>query len=313
MTDLYAHLNALSDPNRVRLLNLLDREELGVGELCRALELPQSTISRHTKALLQAGFIRRRAQGTASWLRLEPTDLPEDALRLWGLVRERLAADGLYADDVRRMEVVLSMRPVEGQRFFQRVADRWQALRREFFGDDFVLPSLLALLPGEQTVADLGCGTGEAVCALAPFVRRAIGVDREAAMLRRARARAAGLDNVELLEGSIDALPIADGTLDAALCVLVLHHVEDPIAAFRDCSRTLRSGGRLIVVDMLEHEREELRETMDHLHLGFSEACLAAFAGSAGLTLRVHHPLPSQEGVLGPPLFLAVFERVIIP
>jgi len=316
---LFRHLSALSEPTRVRLLHALAREELGVGELARVLQSPQSTVSRHLKHLRTEGWLEKRAEGTASFFRLaEP--LPEGAGALWAVVARDLRGSGLYAEDLRRVDSVLAQREMDSRAFFGRHADQWEQVRRELFGEKTLLPALLSLLPAGLVVADLGCGTGEAVEALAPYVARAIGVDREAAMLSAARARLEKLENggpdslnnqdnlnrIVLLEGGLEALPLADRELDAALCSLVLHHVEDLPAAFSEIARCLKPGGRLIVLDMADHDRREYRRTMGHRHLGFSEDTLAALAADADLTLTAWRRLPADPEAQGPGLFVAV-------
>ncbi|MCB9760684.1 MAG: metalloregulator ArsR/SmtB family transcription factor [Alphaproteobacteria bacterium] len=302
--DLFKRLSALSEPTRVRLLQLLAREELGVGELSRILQTPQSTISRHLKQLQTEGWLERRAEGTASFFRVaEP--LPEASAALWAVVAAELAEEGLYAEDLHRLEGVLAQRELDSRAFFGRHAEHWSQRRQELFGDAYLLPTLLALLPPGLTIADLGCGTGEVLVALAPVAGRVIGVDREARMLEVAAGRAQGLCNVELREGGLEALPLDDGAVDLALCMLVLHHVEDPGAVLAEAARALAPGGRLVVLDMVEHTRREYRRTMGHRHLGFAEETLKRLATRAGLQVQTWRRLPADPEAQGPGLFVA--------
>jgi ArsR family transcriptional regulator len=162
------------------------------------------------------------------------------------------------------------------------------------------------MLPADCTVADLGCGTGALLPALAASGARVLGVDREEAMLEVARERTAGLPNVELRTGLLDALPIRDAEVDIAVCALVLHHVREigPVAA--EVARVLRPGGRWLVVDMVEHDREDFASTMGHQHLGFSESTVRAWSPMA---LRLFHQLPPDPGAQGPGLFCATMQR----
>lgn len=306
MSDLQQHLLVLSEPVRVRLLAVLEVEELGVGELMRIVQLPQSTVSRHLEKLRASGWIRRRSEGTSGLFRFEPEDLVEAAARLWGVVGDDHRGSSLHEEDLARLQSVIAARQADARTFFGRLRGDWEALRRELFGDAFLLPTLLSLLPEALVVADLGCGTGEALVALAPNVRRVIGVDREPGMLEVAAERTAGLANVELRRGGLDAVPIADGEADAVLCMLVLHHVEPLDRAFAELRRICGDGGRVVVLDMIAHEREEYRQTMGHVHLGFSEADLCEAARAAGLTVHAWRALPPTAEAQGPPLFLAV-------
>ncbi len=140
-------------------------------------------------------------------------------------------------------------------------------------------------------MGDLGCGTGALLSTLAPHVARVIGVDASDEMLAAARARTAGLDNVELRRGTLEALPIDDATLDAATMMLVLHHLPSPALALAEAARVLKPGGRLLVVDMAPHEREEYRQQMGHVWLGFSARSRSPAgsqpAGFANIAVRV--------------------------
>ncbi|MFN7144543.1 MAG: ArsR/SmtB family transcription factor, partial [Myxococcota bacterium] len=293
----FDRLAALAEPIRVRLLRVLAREELAVGELARVLQTSQPTVSRHLKQLDEGGWVLKRKAGTASYFRVSPRDLDAEARRLWELVAAHIDAEASdpashYAEDLRRLDGVLAERTGDSEELFRRLGGRWDAVRKELFGDSYVLPALLALLPPGQTIVDLGCGTGAMLPLLAPVAGRVVGVDREAAMLDVAEERVAGLPNVELRRGLLDALPLGDDSVDLALCQLVLHHVRELAPVYRDVSRVLAPGGRWVILDMVEHDREDYRETMGHQHLGFSEADVRRLAGEAGLTVRSWRVLP---------------------
>lgn len=307
MSELSDRLSLLAEPVRVRLLALLEREELGVGEIVRVLQLPQSTVSRHLKALKVANWIERRAEGTAGLFRM--TAPPSGAERLWDLVRDDFRATAQAAEDASRLDAILAAREEDPSTFFGRMHARWDALRTELFGDEFTTPALLSLVAPRLAVADLGCGTGRALAELAPVCKRVIGVDREQAMLDAAAMRVGNAGNVELMLGGLEALPIREQALDAALCMLVLHHVVELDTALAEVRRVLRPGGRAVVVDMCAHDREDYRRTMGHQHLGFSPADLRGHAEAAGLILSSYRVLPPAAEALGPPLFVAVLTR----
>jgi len=306
--DLFAHLSALSEPLRARLLCALEAHELTVGELARALQTPQSTISRHLKQLLERGWVERRTVGPASFFRLA-NPLPPEAERLWAVVGADLGGCASFREDRLRVERVLAQRQIDSRAFFGQHAASWDALRGEMFGAGFFAPTVAAMLPPGLRVADLGCGTGELIQALAPSVARVVGVDQEEAMLAVARQRVQGLENVQLLRGALEALPLPAAAVDIALCMLVLHHVDDLGPVLCEAARVLVSGGRLVVLDMVEHDRQEYRATMGHRHLGFSEEGLAAAARAAGFTPCSWHRLAPDPTALGPGLFLAVYVR----
>ncbi|HEX8246442.1 MAG TPA: metalloregulator ArsR/SmtB family transcription factor [Longimicrobium sp.] len=298
-------MSALADSTRSRLLLVLERHELTVGELCAIVQLPQSTVSRHLKTLADEEWIAARAEGTSRRYRMSPDRLEPSARRLWTLVREQVAALPGAEQDAQRLQSVLAQRSTRSQEFFRTAAGQWDRLREELFGRRADLLALLGLLDPAWTVGDLGCGTGQVSESLAPFVRRLVAVDSSAAMLGAARKRLAGVENVEVRAGELEALPVGDGELDAALLFLVLHYVPEPAAALAEARRVLRPGGVLLVVDMAPHDREEYRQAMGHVWLGFAADELEGWARDAGLEGFRWVSLPADPAAKGPTLFAA--------
>lgn len=301
-------LGALSDATRCRMLLALERRELTVGELADVLQLPQSTVSRHLKVLADAGWVGSRRDGTSRFYTAQLETRP-DLETVWALARDQVAERPGAAQDQRRLKSVLARRASRSQTFFASAAGEWDRLREELFGADFFLRGLLALIDERWTVADLGSGTGVVAAALAPFVARVIAVDASEDMLRAARERLADAPNVDFRSGALESLPIESCTLDAATLMLVLHHVADPSAALAEARRALKPGGRLLIVDMLPHEREEYRQQMGHVWLGFSAEQMTRLLEGAGFEgIRVH-ALPAEAGARGPSLFAATGRR----
>lgn len=304
-TRVYDRLTALADPIRARLLLVLERHELTVGELRAALQLPQSTVSRHLRALADAGWVVSREDGTSNRYRMPVRELDASARRLWQSVRDEFGAVATAARDAERVRVVLAERHSRSQQFFASSAAQWDRLRAELFGTRTELYALLGLLDPRAVVGDLGCGTGQLAEALAPFVGRVIAVDESVAMLRAARARLASAENVDVRQGTLEALPIEAGELDVAILSLVLHYVGEPVQALGAVKRALATGGRALIVDMLPHDRAEFRETMGHVWLGVSAEQLSAWATDAGFTHCTVHALPPAPNAKGPGLFAA--------
>jgi ubiquinone/menaquinone biosynthesis C-methylase UbiE/DNA-binding transcriptional ArsR family regulator len=303
------HLSALADTTRSRLLLLLDRHELTVSELCGIMQLPQSTVSRHLKALADTGWIAARAEGTSNLYAMTRDELDPSARRLWALVREQVGATPAAAQDQRRVNTVLAERRSKSQEFFSSSAGQWDRLREELFGERFHLAALPAFADAEWTVGDLGCGTGQMTAALAPFVKHVLAVDASAAMLQAARKRLQSFENVELRRGELEALPIDDERLDAAMLALVLHHLPEPELALRDVSRVLKPHGRLLIVDMLPHERESYRQQMGHVWLGFSDEHVRRILNESGFGGVRVVPLAPDPKSKGPGLFVATANK----
>jgi ArsR family transcriptional regulator len=300
--------SALADATRCRMLWLLEPQELTVGELCDVLQLPQSTVSRHLKMLADAGWVSSRRDGTSRYYALA-TSSGAGRGELWEIVKGQLAGRPGVEQDARRLARVLAGRGAASQQFFAASAGEWDRLRAELFGDDSSRSALLALLPSTWTVGDLGCGTGALLPVLAPHVAAVIGVDGSDEMLTAARHRAGAFANVDLRRGSLEALPLDSGSLDAAVMMLVLHHVPSPVPALAEAHRVLKPGAPLLIVDMAAHEREEYRQRMGHVWLGFPEDLIRRFVDQAGFSsIRIDALAPATEAK-GPALFAAVARK----
>jgi ubiquinone/menaquinone biosynthesis C-methylase UbiE len=310
VTDILERMAVLADGIRSRLLLVLERQELAVSELCAVLQLPQSTVSRHLKLLADEGLVSSRAEGTTRRYRARASAWEAPTRKLWTLVREQLSDAPAAAQDAHRLEGVLARRRTRSEEFFSGAAGQWDRLREELFGTRVHLQALLAMLDSEWVVGDLGCGTGHVSEALAPFVRRVIAVDASAAMLNAARKRLTALDNVEVRRGELEALPLADAELDAATMFLVLGYLAEPDVALADAARVLRVGGRLVVLDMMPHDREQYREEMGHAWLGFARDQMKSWLESAGMEMRAYRSLRAEEGAKGPGLFVASAIRI---
>ena len=301
---IFDDLTALGDATRSRMLLLLERHELTVGELCAVLQLPQSTVSRHLKTLADAGWVSSRRDGTSRYYTLALDERDDRSRSLWTLLRDQVRTTKGADHDTRRLKTVLTTRQAKSQQFFERAAAEWDRLRQDLFGSASHLQALPALLDPGWTVGDLGCGTGELTAALAPFVARVIAVDRSSDMLQAAERRLEDAANVDIRRGELESLPVGDAELDAATLVLVLHHLPDPSAALREAARVLKPGGRLLVADMLPHDREEYRQQMGHVWLGFSEEQIRRMLAGAGfLDVRIV-PLAADRKARGPSLFV---------
>jgi SAM-dependent methyltransferase len=306
---IFEDLTALADETRSRMLFVLERHELTVSELCSVLQLPQSTVSRHLKTLSDANWVTSRRDGTSRYYTLTIDERDAATRRLWSLLRDQVATSSRADQDGRRLKGVLARRQSKSEEFFASAAGQWDRLRQEMFGRASALQVLPALLDPRVTIGDLGCGTGQTSAALAPFVERAIAVDRSGEMLQAARRRLRDFGNVDVRRGELEALPINHGELDAAVMMLVLHHVPDPSAALSEAARALKPGGRLVVCDMLPHDREEYKQQMGHVWLGFGDDQIRRLLAGAGLSGARIVALPPDPSAKGPALFVASATR----
>lgn len=284
-----ALLKAAADPTRLRLLRLLGRAELNVGELVEATGLGQSRVSRHLASLRASGILDERHEGPRAYLRLTETPPPGSEGLLTAL-REIVEAPGFgHAADLDGLAHVLAARSRERSARFDRLAGDWDGLRRELLGPALGPGELAGLLlpPGGRWV-DIGAGTGLLLpwlAALAGPTGEVRAVEAAPRMAEAARARVAslGLDNVRVLPGDMDALPLPDGWADGVVFSLSLGHAEAPAQALAEARRVTRPGGTVAVADVEAHGHRDLVEALGPGFGGFQPAALARMLREAGL------------------------------
>lgn len=278
----------LSDPTRIRILRLLEQQELLVGELMSILGMAQSRVSRHLAILREAGLLEDRRKGTFVAYRSSlPASGPwRDA---WNLARESLAGDPIAERDDALLQRTLAARSSRsGRDFFEEVGPDWDALRR-VFGDDILRArAITALVAPPLRVADIGTGTGVLALELARLGLEVVGIDRSEAMLEAARQKWAheakhAQGSLELLPGDAHALPLPDASVDAAFAHMVLHSLEEPERAVREMARIVKPGGRVVLVDFLAHEHAWMQQELGLLWLGFEAEHVLDWLGHAGL------------------------------
>jgi ArsR family transcriptional regulator len=302
-------LSALGDETRTRILALLERSEFTVTELSSVLQAAQPTVSRQLKTLAAEGWVEARVDGRNRHYRITSA-LDEAARAVWAIVRHEIGEGGIYAADAERSTQVLEHRRLRSAEFFASAAERWDETRSELFGSAAGLTPLLGLLHHDWVVADLGVGTGSLTEALAPFAGRVIGVDRSAEMLEAAAYRLRDVGNVELREGELETLPIDDGEVDLAVLALVLHYVVDPPSVLSEVRRVLKPGGRLLLVDMRQHDRGgAYGQEMGHVWPGFEFERVETWLRDGGFDAPRVVPLPPDPEATGPLLFLASATR----
>src|SRR5918995_402413 len=127
------HMSALADPTRCRMLLLLEKHELTVGELCAVLQMPQSSVSRHLKTLADDGWVTSRREGTSRLYTLAGEELSETSKALWAVVQQEMTGTAAAREDARRRKHVVESRRAKSQAFFSSEAGQWDRLRDELF------------------------------------------------------------------------------------------------------------------------------------------------------------------------------------
>lgn len=304
MDTLLVILRALADPSRVRILLLVRRMELSVGEIAAVLDQSQPRVSRHIRILSDAALVTRAKEGAWVFVRLG------DAVRAGPVLAAIDAlADGAGAADQERLAAVRAERAAAADAWFAAHAADWDRERVLYIAETAVETAIeAALAPGVLgNLLDIGTGTGRMIELLGPRATSALGIDRSPEMLRLARGRieGAGLAHGAVRRGDMYALPSADGSIDTVIIHQVLHFADDPAAVIAEAARVLAPGGRLLVVDFMPHGREELRSQQRHLRLGFAEEQLLDWLAAAGLSGRVASRLPDSQAI-GVTLWLGI-------
>src|SRR5271168_3934471 len=291
MPSMLKSLRLLADPNRLRILLLLATEQLSVAELQEILGLGQSTISTQLSQLKNAGLIEDRRAGKNNLYRLQPVA----AESVMPVIREAAAEIPEAAQDKAALQLTLRKRQDRTRAFFDDMAGR--------FGREYVpgrswksiAEALLHLLP-PMVIADLGAGEGAFSLLLAQRAVKVIAVDNSDKMVELGSALASkqGVTALEYRKGDLEAVPIADGTVDLALFSQSLHHAIHPERAVAEAWRILKPGGRITVLDLLQHRFAEARELYADVWLGFSEVELELLLGKSGFG-NVHTAVVHKE------------------
>lgn len=279
MPSILKTLRLAADPNRLRILLLLEREELSVAELQEILGLGQSTISTQLAQLKAEELVEDRRTGKNVLYRLRNWRVAGlmDVLRAGAAEIPEAALDG------QALALVLARRRDRMRAYFDELAGK--------FGRHYVpgrswkgLAEMVIKLLPPLVIADLGAGEGSIAQLLAQRAERVIAVDSSEKMVEFGAdlARRHGLENMEYRLGDLEQLPIGTGTVDVAFFSQSLHHAPHPDRAVAEAFRILKPGGRVAVLDLVRHHFEEARELYADLWLGFSEAELADMLGRAG-------------------------------
>jgi ubiquinone/menaquinone biosynthesis C-methylase UbiE/biotin operon repressor len=277
-------LKALADETRLRILHLLAQEELSGSDLMEILNMGQSRVSTHLALLKEVGIVVDRRHGR----RMLHSIAPGPAAALWNDVLQENRTSPEFEADLAGLEALRDRRREDARAYFDRVAAdfgeqvlpgrTWEGLAR----------GLLQLAPHGRYV-DLGIGDGLLTLMLSEVAEQVTAVDISPKMLTALRARAAqkGIENVTTVEGPIEDLPLPDASFDVAVLSQALHHAVEPAKALAEAHRVLVPGGRVLVIDLLAHTEDWVRDQLQDQQLGFTEQALGALLSKAGFE-RVH-------------------------
>lgn len=290
----------LADASRLRLLLLLENQELTVAELTQVTRLAQSRVSTHLARLQRAGLIQQRREGAAAYYAATGTGRDDAAAGVWILLREQLTDAQVRVDRERAVEVVRARK--RSQTWAESVAGRmerhyspgrtWEATARAVIG-------LLEL----GDVLDLACGDGVLAELLAGQARSITCVDISAKLIAAARERLKDYPQVTLLEADMHALPLEAGRFDHAFLMHALAYTRRPAEAIQEAARVLRPGGKLVIAALNAHPHKATMQSYDHVNLGITPAALRKLLEQAGLAVELCRVTSREER---PPYFEVV-------
>jgi ubiquinone/menaquinone biosynthesis C-methylase UbiE len=277
MPSILKSLRVAADPNRLRILLLLEREELSVAEVQEILGKGQSQISTWLAQLKQAGLVEDRRTGKNAFYRLTA---PSEWM---ALLRQAAAEVPEAAQDREALRLALRNRRDKMRRYFDELAGKFgkqYAPGRSWKG---IAEALLKLMP-PLIIADLGAGEGTISQLMAQRARRVIAIDNSEKMVEFGAelAKKHAIGNLEYRLGDLEDVPIRTGTVDLAFLSQALHHAVHPERAVAEAWRILKPGGRIAILDLNRHQFEEAREMYADLWLGFTELEMERYLKGAG-------------------------------
>lgn len=285
-------LQALADPTRLRILSLLRRMELSVGELAQLLSQSQPRVSRHVRILADAGTVERRREGSWVFLTIASDERTGPMFAMLDAWTDD-SNEAVFAEDASKLDRIRAERAEAASRYFASHAEVWDSIRSLHVAESEVEDAIARALTHQPLgrLVDIGTGTGRMLELFGREADQAIGIDRSSEMLRLARVKleAAGIPS-SLRQGDMYALPLEDCAAETIIIHQVLHYAHSPAAAISEAARVLAPGGKLLIVDFAAHDREELRATDAHIRLGFADESMAAWFNAAGLAVdHVEH------------------------
>ncbi len=285
-------LRAAGEPTRLRLLALLEHAELTVSELTRILGQSQPRVSRHLKLLCEPGLLDRFQEGAWVFYRLADRGAGAELART---LLTLLPHDDLQlARDLQRLESIKQERAAVAGKYFRENAERWDAIRSLYVAESDVEKAMLKAAGDAriESLLDLGTGTGRVLQVFSGRIQYGLGIDlsREMLAVARANLERANIRHCQVRLGDIYNLSVPAASMDVVTIHQVLHFLTDPAAAVAEAARTVRPGGRMLIVDFAPHKLEFLRTRYAHRRLGFADQEVISWCRSAGLTdISVRH------------------------
>ncbi len=275
-------LKSLADETRIEILFILNMGEFSVREITEILNMGQSRISRHLKILVTSGIATFRREG--AWVLYSLNKLSDERREIIESIIRWKSKINDSEELLVSIKWTMEKRRRLSRDYFSRIGSRWNKLKDRYIDTERLYSELNAKLIPEGVIADLGCGIGESIARMTTQSRKFIGVDNSREMLGIAKKNlsAALKQGTDLRVGDLEHLPLKEKEVDGILAALVLHHVAQPIQAFREFYRVLKPGGQVLIVDFKKHQNKDFQKKMADLWSGFNRNELLNWISESG-------------------------------
>jgi ubiquinone/menaquinone biosynthesis C-methylase UbiE/DNA-binding transcriptional ArsR family regulator len=278
-----ATLKTLSDQNRIRVLNLLDGNELTVKEMLEILQISQSTLSSQLSQLKESGLVKSRREGQFIYYKLPRHFSDHFNQPLISLIQPYIKDAEWYERDRRNLREIIKKRQAASWQYF---ADRnVQNSRSPGQTWESFAMGIMSLLPPSR-IADFGCGAGRIAALLAEYGHRVIGIDNNKKQITAAsKLHADQLDRLEFRLADMENCGLENESTDIVLISQALHHSAEPRRVIEEAARVLQPGGQVLILDLHQHSQEWLQDRFGDYWLGFSLELIGEWFHSAGISM----------------------------
>jgi ubiquinone/menaquinone biosynthesis C-methylase UbiE len=264
---------SLADETRLRIIRILLRGTFHVNEIHYIVNGKQSNISHHLKILQGSQLISNKKEGSIIYYTLNEIQNNSSIKMIINAIKQDEKELPYYDEDIKRLETILHKRKEHAEFFFNSVGQDFDELQEKLFNNIYKIDEVVKLFNNKlDTILDIGCGTGRNLPLLAEYSNKIIGLDSSPSMLQLSEhiCKKNNL-NFDLKLGDIQKLPFFDESIDGVFINMVLHHISDPLKSLKEISRILTNKGRILLIELLTHQSETMRNKYADLWLGFSE------------------------------------------
>lgn len=279
---------ALSDEIRLRILRILLKGSFNVNEILFIIGGRQSNISHHLKILFENGILTNKKEGSQIYYRLNNYWNNEALKQVLSIVKDNLESIPFFNEDIQRLEAIYKKRGRLADEYFNSDKAEQDHGQYELLDKIYQVEEYLSFFtPSCKLLLDVGCGTGRHIKRLSSYGEKIIGVDSSPRMLQLTEHVCQSMElNYQLKLADINSMPFSSNSIDGAFINMVLHHVSDPGSAITETARVLTEGGKLLLIEFLEHSDEKMRDNYADLWLGFPEAQLKAWLNASGVIIN---------------------------